>query len=182
MAYERDIKITKGINDIYKFYKDKFKEDAIDEKIFKSIFYTLNKEISNLIITRSFEYRLPYRMGYLRIKKRKLNLKIKDGKIETSRNLVDWVATWEYWHSIYPDKIHKEIKKIKGKKRIYQLNNHTNGDIMGWYWDKKISNVKNQSVYKFRSVKGGVFDDKYIGRLGLAKWIKSDEINNEYFY
>lgn len=182
MAYERDIKITKATNDIYKFYKSKYKDKALDERLFKDIYYELNKEISNLIITQSFEYRIPFRMGHLRIKKNKLKLRIKDGNVDVAKNLVNWEATWDYWHSIYPDKTHKEIKKIKGKKRIYQMNNHTDGDIMRWFWDRKSSNVKNQNKYKFKPVKGGIFEDRYIGRLGLAKWIKSEEKDNDYFY
>lgn len=182
MAYEREVKITKATNDLYKFYKEKYGKNALDEKLYKTLLYELNKNISDLIIRNSFEYRIPFKLGHLRIKKNKLKLKIIDGKIDPLKNLPDWSATWDYWHEIYPDKSHKEIKKIIGKKRVYQLNKHTDGDIMRWYWDKRSANVVNQTYYKFRPVKGGIFEDNYIGRLGLAKWIKSGEMNNDYFY
>lgn len=183
MAYERKVKITKATNDIYKFYKEKFGKDALGEKKFKQIYYDLNKEISNLIITRSLEYSLPFRMGHLRIKKKKLRLKLTDdGRIDINRNITDWGATWDYWNELYPGKTRKEIKQIPGKKVLFQMNYHTDGDIMAWEWDKRSSRAKNKTYYKFRPVKGGNMDGYYVGRLGLGEWIKSDERTNDYFY
>lgn len=179
MAYERDYKITKSTPDLYKFYKNKVKE-PLDNKKFLNVLYDLNKTISNLVITKSFEYRLPFRLGHLRIIKKKLRLKIKDGKIDTNSNMVDWEATFDYWEEKYGTRDKKILKTIKDKKRIYQLNEHSNGDIMSWYWNKKLCNVPNHTVYKFKPVKGGLMDDKYVGRLGLGEWIKLD--NYDYYY
>lgn len=183
MAYERRVQITKATNDLYKFYKDKYRENALEERLFKKIYYDLNKEVSDLIITKSFEYKLPFRMGYLRIKKAKVKLKLNsEGRVDQARSIPDWKATWDYWYEIYPGKTNKEIRQIKNKKRIYQLNHHTDGDVMSWFWDKKTARVKNKSFYTFRPVKGGCLGEIYFGRLGLGNWIKSDLKDNDYFY
>lgn len=178
MAYERDYKITKTIHDLYKFYKE-ITKDPLSERLFKDIVYDINKEVSDLVISRSFEYRLPYRLGYLRIKKRKLRLKIKNGRIDVNKNMVDWKSTFDYWQDKYGTRDRKVLRDIKDKKRIYQLNEHTNGDIMKWFWDKHLCNVPNSSVYKFKPVKGG-YNEKYIGRLGLGEKIK--EGYTDYYY
>lgn len=179
MAYERKYKITKSTPDIYNFYTTKFK-DPLDYKLFCTLFYELNKSISNLIITKSFEYRLPFRLGHLRILKRKLRLKVKDGKIDINKNMVDWEATFDYWEEKYGTREKKVLKTIKDKKRIYQLNEHTDGDIMSWYWDKDLCNIPNNTVYKFKPVKGGLMTDCYVGRLGLGEWIKLGKY--DYYY
>ena len=53
---------------------------------------------------------------------------------------------------------------------------------MRWFWDRKFSNAKNSSVYSFDPVKGGIKDGIYMGRLGLASWIKSGKMKNDYYY
>lgn len=182
MAYERKYKVTKSTVDLYKFYKNKLGEEAIKEDLFKKIYYDLNKSISNLIIKESLEYKLPYRLGYLRIKKTKLKLKLREGHIDLNKNLIDWDSTWKYWLDKYPGLTRKDIKKIPNKKCIFHMNEHTDGDIMSWFWDKYYSNAKNNTVYKFQPVKGGIIEKYYLGRLGLGAWIKSEEKTNDYYY
>lgn len=179
MAYERDYKVTKSTPDLYKFYAAKSKE-PLEYSRFCELYYDLNQSICNLIITKAFEYRLPYRLGHLRIIKKKLKLKVKDGKIDVNKNMVDWEATFEYWEEKYGTRDRKILKTIKDKKRIYQLNEHSNGDIMSWYWDKDLCNIPNNTVYKFKPVKGGFLHDSYIGRLGLGEWIKLGKY--DYYY
>lgn len=180
MAYERRINITHSIADAYKAYKSE--GGTLDKRKYKEIAYKLNKAVSNLVITESFEYRIPYGLGFIRIKKKKLKFKLKNGRIDVNKNIIDWKATWDYWEKQYPGKTREEIKKIPGKKVFFQTNEHTNGEIMRWYWDKRISKVKNVLTYSFRPVKGGIQDGYYTGRLGLSKWINSTEKENEYYY
>ena len=180
MAHERRIKITHSIINAYRFYKHE--GGSLKEKKYKRIAYEINKAVSNLIITESFEYRIPYGLGFLRIRKKKLKFTLKDGKIDINKNIIDWKKTWNYWCKQYPDKIRNEIKKIPGKGVFFQTNEHTNGEIMRWYWDKRISKVKNVLTYSFRPVKGGIQEGYYTGRLGLSKWINSREKENEYYY
>ena len=98
-----------------------------------------------------------------------------------NKNIIDWAATIKYRQEQYPGKTKKELKEIKDKGIIFQSNDHTNGEVMSFYWDRSICSVVNHSIYSFDPVKGGVFDSYYTGRLGLAKWIKSDEKTNDYY-
>lgn len=181
MAYERRIKVTDTLNDAYLFYKKNTK-DPMSEREFKEIAYGLNKIISDLIITESFEYRIPHGLGFLRIKKGKMKLSIRNGRLDINKNIIDWKETWDYWEEQYPGLSRNEIKKIEGKKVVFQTNDHTNGEVMRWYWDKRTSKTKNISAYMFKPVKGGFIDNKYLGRLGLASWINSDEKENDYYF
>ena len=116
---------------------------------------------------------MPFRLGTLSIKKNKLRLHVKDGKLEKNKLIIDWEKCWDYWHNEYPGKSRKEINAIKEKVVIYNINEHTNGYIMRWKWDKSTCNVHNQTVYSFRPTKRN--------RLALAAWIKSEERENDYF-
>ena len=66
MAYKRRIKITHSINDAYKFFKENYNND-LTEREYKNIAYKINKTISDLIVKKSFEYRIPHGLGFLRI-------------------------------------------------------------------------------------------------------------------
>jgi len=180
MAYERDYKVTATLQDAFKTYKSLYPE-ITDKTKYLAIAYDINRAISDMIITKSLEYRLPERIGFLRIKKNKQKLKLVNGKISPKKNVIDWENTWKYWKEIYPDKTWKEIKKFKGKQVLFQTNPHTDGEIMRWYW-RKGSGVKNSTVYIFDVVKGGIFDNCHVGRLGLASWIKSDDKDNDYYF
>lgn len=180
MAYERKYKITSTVKDSYSLYKEEYGD--INKFQYLKIAYEILKTISHMIITESLEYRIPDRLGFLRIKKMKSKLRLRNGRIDVNKNVIDWKATWDYWHEIYPDKKRKEIIAIEGKKVLFQTNYHTDGDIMKWYWDRSMCNIKNNKIYSFNKVKGGVSDGIYTGRLGLAAWIKSDEKTNDYFY
>lgn len=181
MAYERRIEITHSLGDAYKHYKKVYK-GKLSEKQYKNIAYELNKTISDMIVRESFEYRIPHGLGFLRIKKKKLKFKIENGRIKINRNIIDWKKTWDYWYEKYPGKTREEIKKLKDKKIYFLTNEHSNGEVMTWYWDRRFSRVKNIYSYSFRTVKGGIIDNRYIGRLGLRDWIFSVDKNNEYYY
>lgn len=180
MAYERRIKIDHTVSDIYKAYRKSVKKPMSEEK-FKLIAYEFNRRLCDLIITKSFEYRIPYGLGFLRIKKKKIKFKLYEDGLDVNKNIIDWKATWDYWYTQYPGLGQAEIKKIPGKKVFFQTNDHTNGEVMRWYWDKRIASVKNVLVYSFKPVKGGYMNGFHVGRLGLSKWINSDERENEYY-
>ena len=183
VPYERKHKVTGGLWDAYKFFKGKYPESQINRKTYVDICHLFNKKVSNAIIKNSIEFRLFNRLGLLRIKAFKRNLKFRDdGRIDTSRNSIDWAKTRQLWYQLYPGKTMSEIKHIPNKKVIIHLNEHSNGYSYRWYWDKRVCNFKNQTVYKFNPVKGGVSKDGYhYGRRGLASWIKDDERTNEFY-
>jgi hypothetical protein len=135
-------KIDYGICDLYKFYKNSFvkKDNGITESQYKEVIKHFNEAISNTIVEKSYEYRLPYRLGYLRIKKHKTRLILDaDGKLKTSHLKPNWKKTKELW------KNNKEAEK--NKKIIYHTNKHSQGFYYKWYWDKTVCNIKNSSVY-----------------------------------
>lgn len=86
--------------------------------------------------------------------------------------------SWDKGWNVVSD----ELKAIPDKKLIVHVNDHSNGYFNRWYWDKRLTNIKNQTAYSFSPVKGGVSKDGYyLGRRGLAQWTKDDERTNEYF-
>ena len=60
--------------------------------------------------------------------------------------MVDWEATWKYWNEIYAGMTNKEIRNIKGKIPIYQTNEHSNGYIMRWLWNKNGTYFQNKTA------------------------------------
>ena len=179
MAYERDIKISASLQDSYKAYREG--KGLLNKKQYLSICYDITQLLSDMIIRESLEYKLPFKLGFLRIRKKHPKLKIRDGRIDINKNIINWEATWEAWNEMYPNRTRNEIKLIKGKRVVFQTNNHTDGQVMRWYWNKAFCNIKNNTVYGFKPVKGGEFNGLYRGRLGLAKWIKHDDRKNDWY-
>lgn len=187
IANKHTVEITGGLWEAFKLYKKDHPESSIDRKTYVETCKLINKTISNKIITESFEFRVPYRLGSLRIKTNKQTIKFTDGKLDTRKNPINWNATVSLWKETYPDMSMDEIKKIPNKKIIIHVNEHSNGYIMRWYWDKRVCNISNNSAYAFKPVKGPVTeegctnDGYFYGRLGLSKWIKSEDRINEYY-
>lgn len=111
--------------DFWNGYKDKDKEiQGIFEKI----------------ILENLEVELPYRMGTLKIAKKKVQVKLKpDGTLNTKILAVDWGATEQLW------KDNSEAKK--NKVRIFHTNAHTGGYRMSWNWNRTRANFKNKKYY-----------------------------------
>lgn len=184
--YKQNIKIDHRSISIDKYYRNNYKSVS-NYKTRVKIREEFFKRISHAMITESFEFKLPYALGSLSIRTNKFEYKIEDGKIINKRNMVDWVSTKKMWAEIYPGKTSSELKEIPNKKLVLFVNEHSNGYMMGFYWDKFHCNVKNQSRYSFKPVKGKqeheYYDDPdclYYGKRGLARWVKSDERTNEY--
>lgn len=132
-----------GIKDIYNFYTKKKKDSGkeyVSSKSFGTVLKQFNKEICNAIVLDSYEYRMPYRLGYLRIRKFKTRLVLDpDGNLRTGHLHPDWVATKQLWE--------KNLKAKEEKKIVWHTNKHTQGFYCKWYWDKSVCNIKNSSVY-----------------------------------
>jgi hypothetical protein len=189
--YSRDYKITGGIPQAFKTYKDERRFEGkkiVDKKTYSDLCHDFNKMISNKIITESYEFKIPFGLGCLRIKSIRNSIKIKDGKLLPRKSAPNWKESKNLWNRIYPDKTWNEIRKIPNKKIIIHTNEHTDGKVMRWYWDKRLNAFTNKTAYSFSPVKGVQEKDYYLneeclyyGRLGLAKWIKGDKRNNEYY-
>jgi len=118
---------TLGLRDSYKDFKKNetvgpiFK---IDYKTYRSICEKFNKKIVEDILINSGEHELPYRLGSIRIQKKKMRLDRESMK-------VDWKATRELG------------------KRVYHLNDHRDNYRYKWYWKKTNAIVQNKTVYSF---------------------------------
>jgi hypothetical protein len=173
--YQHRVNITCGLWDAFKDFKQKNKlvYPKITRKEYVNICHLLNTKISDIIIKESFDFRMPGNLGMLTIRKSKVKIYVEDGKLQKNKMIIDWEKSWDYWHKEYPGKTRKEINAIPNKLSIYNMNEHTNGYIMGWHWDKTICSLPNQTVYYFKPTKRN--------RLALAAWIKSDEKENDYY-
>jgi len=173
--YKHSVSINAGLWDSYKDFHAKYKliYPDVDRKKYVDICHIINTSLSDKMIKESLEFRMPARLGVLSVKKSKVKIKVKDGKLEKNKMIIDWGKTWEYWGQEYPGLSRKEVNATEGKVVIYNMNEHTNGYVMRWKWDKTTAMVTNQTVYKFKPTKRN--------RLELGAWIKSDERENDYF-
>lgn len=178
---ERKIKISSGLYDAYKLYREEYTR-TVGRQLYSKICQDFNKNISNKIVKESYEFKIPFRLGIIRIRAFKPKLLIKNGKIDTSKLLPNWKATKELWGKIYPGLSKEELKKIPNKKIVIFINEHSDGYSYKWVWDRRLAKFRNMNFYIFKPVKGGVLEDgKHYGRIGLGKWIKSAEKTNEYY-
>ncbi len=138
---------TVTTKDFYKFYKKSIEKKTvydITKTQYTAIIKYLNEEISKMIITENFEYSLVPNMGTLCIRKFKKKLKLdKDGKLIKTKLQVNYHATKTLW-SMNP-----EAKKLK--KLVYFINEHSDGYIFKFYWDKSNCRTLNKSFYLFKA-------------------------------
>jgi len=132
-----------GIIDLFKFYKKKQKEAGkvvIDKSLYSKVLKDFNDAICKEIVENAFEYRMPFRLGYLRIRKHKTRIIVdENGKLKTRHLHPDWKATKELWAMNEDARAEKKI--------VWHTNRHTQGFYCKWYWDKRACNIKNSSVY-----------------------------------
>ncbi len=132
------------LKNAYKTYEDFYN---VGYKKYRSICEDFNKLIMDNILLKSHEFKMPYRLGTLRIKKKKMNYSQKN----KNKLKIDWKATRE------------------NKKVIYHLNDHTNGFNYRWYWLKREAVVKNKSVYSFQATR--------TNKRRLAALLKNNEVD-----
>jgi len=153
-----------GIKDFFKLYR-KISKNPVLYKKYAKVISEFNKEISRAIVEDSYEYRIPYRIGYLRIKKFKTHFILdNNGNIKVNYLKPNWEATKKLW-------LENEQCK-KDKKIVYHTNKHTGGFYFKWFLDKRTTNVRNMYVYAF-------YPSRYNQRL-LSKTIKTKE-NIDYY-
>jgi hypothetical protein len=115
------------------FYKKHYK-DTLSKELFNKIWIDFIegdekndiKGVINRIIFDNFEFKFPFRMGSLRIKKKKVKARLdENGKLKTSWIPRDW----------------KSSKELNAP--VYCMNKHTMGFKMSWQWNKESGNMKN---------------------------------------
>jgi hypothetical protein len=139
----------------------------VDYKTYCSVIREFNNKLAEALINEALEFTMPYRLGKLRIKKFKQNIRLDvNGDIDKKNMPVDWKSTKELWKKEYPGKTMEEIRKIEGKKRIFHLNEHTSGYRCKLHWDKIGCNVRNNRIYS------AMFT--FSNRRKLASMLKTD--------
>lgn len=139
-----------GMTDFYNYYKDNNfgnnKESLfyLERSEFNSIVTMIFKGIKDLILYENFEFNMPSRLGILSIKKVKRNIKVIDGKVAATLP-IDWKKTNELWES-NPEAKEKKVL-------IKHINNHTNGYVCRFRYNKSKANYKNKSIYRFRAAR-----------------------------
>lgn len=167
------IKIHAGLPDFYKYYKANYK-NPVTYSVYAKVIKSLNKKLAQAIIYEGLEVKLPGRLGFLCIIKKKHKLRTdENGNVDTRYLPVDYKKTRELWAKIYPDKTEEEIKKIPNRKRVFLRNTHSSGFIYSWYYNKFTSNAVNKSVYYFKPSR--------TNQRELAKFVKSDDFKDHYF-
>ena len=150
------IKIDHKSEDLYKYYvnKNKGKATIVNKSTYNSILKDFFLEKFNHIIYQNETFRMPARIGDLRVRRRKSNLKLDaEGNLDKSKLKVDYRKTLKLWQEMYPGKTLDEIKEIPDRKIVYHMNDHTDGDMVHFNWDKITSNVKNQSAYRYKATR-----------------------------
>jgi hypothetical protein len=141
-----------GINDIYKFYKNKAK-DPVSKDLFKEIYTIYIEEIKKAIVEETFEFHMG-KLGSLRMKaKESLPEVDSNGNMVLNRMTIDWGATRKLWETLYQGLTAEEVKQIPNKKLIRAINNHTDNKRYKYFWDRIRTRMRNQSYYDFEATR-----------------------------
>lgn len=121
--------LTYTISDFYNLYKKEHK-NGLSRKEYMGAMTEFFVELRIEIIEKRYNFRMPFRLGDIRIKKCKHT-----GDLDAHR--IDWKKT-------------KELNK-----KVYHLNIHTGRYYFKWVWNKIHSGikVKNRNFYHFRPVR-----------------------------
>jgi len=141
-----------GLPEMYKYYRAKFKmyQKVHEYNIFKGVLRDFNQEITRLMVEHGAEYKMPVRLGSIRIKKYKRAIRLnEDGSVNKNGMGVNWPESKSLWAREYPGLTPEELKKIRNKPLVYYLNEHTDGYRFILYWNKNGSNAKNRRLYSF---------------------------------
>jgi len=126
---------------------------------------SINKKLREEILLNSFDFNLPFRMGMLGIRKRKLTPYInKKGEVVNPLP-VDWKSTLDLW---------AEDPEAKAKKKLVRhYNEHTKGFIAEWYYSVAKATFKWKSGYSFIPCR--------TAKIELSKVLKAEYNEVDYY-
>lgn len=148
------------LKDVYKYYIENIIKDykskltgevkkspySITRSTFTGICKRFNELLVEALVMENFEFFIPYRQGTLSIIKRKTSIYYDENGNLKSNLRVDYQATRKLWK--------EDLKAFLERKRVYHLNEHTDGYNYGFYWRKTYSKVPQGAVYSFKPVRG----------------------------
>lgn len=131
-----------------------------------SIFKDINSGIMNLILLQNFEFKMPCRLGTIKVIKYKHSLKFKsDGTVDKKSWGVNWKETLLLWERDEESRINKKL--------VYHLNDHTNGFVCKFKWNKRGCNIPNHFYYKFIASREH--------KRNLNKYLKDKSLNIDFY-
>lgn len=154
--------------EMYNSYKENRKQKPnVKREEFFEIVAKFNREIIKNIIYNNLQFKMPYRLGVLSIIKIKRNQCEIDenGNLNKSGMVIDRPRTWALW-KVNP-------KAREEKKYVYHLNEHTDGYLYKYSWEKKGANVPNIMSYKFNPIRAN--------KKWLYDVLTDEELKVDYF-
>jgi hypothetical protein len=145
---EGKIKGTIKKSSFYDYYKTNAKEPVISRIVYNKFLKELLQAFSTNIVETGLELKIN-KIGKIRVKSNNLKLVNKNG--EVSKKLkINWKATWDYWHSKYPELTKQQITELTDKRVIFHDNEHTNYEFYSHHWDNLSIPLKFKSFYNFK--------------------------------
>lgn len=118
-------------------YGSKYGGVQMTQTLHTGILMSFFDKLIHSMIYENVDFTFPYRLGNLSIKKKKQVIRLTpEGKLDTSKLRVDMKATYE---------LRKENPGTD--KKIYHLNEHTDGYYYRYLWSKLTCLVPNSTVY-----------------------------------
>lgn len=150
----RKFKTSYSYKDLYKYYKDNHPKNAVSYKMFIITLKRYFDVIMPMIIEDNLELRLPARLGHFRIRQSDYKIKLNDqGELDKRHLKVNYKKSKDLWSKKYPDKTFVEIAAIKDKPLVYHLNEHSDGKLFQYHWDKILCKVSHQKYYKISIIR-----------------------------
>lgn len=165
------VKVHYGMNDYYKHYISSYRsKDISDEnnpyyissQQYNKIITEFNSNIINLILEDQYDFKIPYQLGMIGIRKFKPILKLDEKGNLINKLPVNPRATRELWDS--------DPESKKKKVFVRYTNKHSDGYVFTIrYYKNKHAKYKNKTIYKFDMVRNVTNE--------LAKRIKRGSID-----
>lgn len=170
-TYKNDYLLTKketvnknGVTTVRKVLRKNTKY-FLTQTQYSFILKMFNEAIGHELIFNNFNFKMPYRLGNLVILKNKPKIYVdKDDKVINCLP-VDWKETLKLW---------EEDPKAKLEKKLIRcVNEHFNGYVAKFKYDRSNARYANKTVYNFipcRTLK-----------IALAKAVKNPNINIDFY-
>jgi hypothetical protein len=159
--------------DFYKEYKKSAKK-PINKKDAREIIQKYNTEMLKKVIYDGFDFPLRPKLGSIRIRKFDNSLKLNENGEIRNKLSPNWTKTVQLWKNKYGDLSPEELKEIEDKPIVYHLNEHTDGIIFKWFWDKVTCTVPNQSAYSLSII-------RQMKREAAQAWKKVPSLKDVYY-
>jgi hypothetical protein len=152
-------------DDYFEYYRDNIKTTVHKKRSLKAKDYVVRDDygkmlqeyylaISKMMIYDAYTHYNSNKMGCLNVVKYEPDMLDKDGNIRPRMLKVNWKATKDLWAETYGTSGNDPaLKEIKGKTLIYHENDHSDGWMFRWNWDRSTSLMKHQSRYYYKPVK-----------------------------